>query len=76
MQGIINVKKNSRDSNVIICFIPTPCLNPSFPILLPSRLKPQDYTPTNKSAPIHYTHTLCELTSLARIWYKKYNGNS
>ena len=46
-------KLNSIDSHVIIWFILTPYLNPTFKSLLPSTLKPQDYTSPNKSALTH-----------------------
>ena len=58
-------KLNSIDSNVIIWFVShTPYLNPTSQYLLPSPLKPQNYTSPNKSA---LTHS----TSLARIWWYK-----
>ena len=43
----------SIDSNVIIWFILTPYLNPTSQSLLPSPLKPKDYTPPNKSSLTH-----------------------
>ena len=51
----------------------TPYHNPTNQSLLPSPLKPQDYTYTPKQFFTHkYTHTLSDLTSLAHahIWYK------